>query len=236
MITLLTAKGQLPLHLGPTVVNKPTYSPNLGSCQTWARFKDPLTGRPMDTNNDAADFYVSLAPSPARGNDRHRPTISVIKTQNRAIAAPGELITYTLYYNDTDTGMAKTAWINDTLPSGVVFSSSSVPYSYIIGPMYGWAFTNVIPGAHSFTVTVQVSATTTDGQVLRNTVTLDYTDQLSRPLTRTRGWATATVSRPTITVVKTANPSNAKAGDLVTFTIYYNNTGSVAAGTVTIKD
>src|SRR3989475_4197342 len=93
-----------------------------------------------------------------------------------------------------------------------------------------------MPGAHSFTVTVQVSATTTDGQILRNTVTLDYTDQLSRPLTRTRGWANATVSRPTITVVKTASPSNAKAGDLVTFTIYYNNTGSVAAGTVTIKD
>src|SRR2546427_1738758 len=132
--------------------------------------------------------------------------------------------------------MAKIAWINDTLPSGVVFSSSSVPYSYIIGPMYGWAFANATPGAHSFTVTVQVSATTTSGQVLRNTVTLDDTDQLPRPLTRTRGWANATVSRPTITVVKTANPSNAKAGDLVTFTIYYNNTGSVAAGTVTIKD
>src|SRR3989454_8652094 len=146
------------------------------------------------------------------------------------------MITYTLYYNNTDTGMAKAVWINDTLPSGVVFSSSSVPYSYIIGPMYGWAFTNVMPGAHSFTVTVQVSATTTDGQVLRNTVTLDYADQLSRPLTRTRGWANATVSRPTITVVKTASPSNAKAGDLVTFTIYYNNTGSVAAGTGSIKD
>src|SRR5438445_979531 len=227
---------QLQLLQGTTVVDQTTYSPNVGSSQTWARFKDPITGRPMDTNNDAADFYVSLAPSPARGNDRHRPTISIIKTQNRVIAAPGELITYTLYYNNTDTGMAKTAWINDTLPSGVVFSSSSVPYSYIIGPMYGWAFTNVMPGAHSFTVTVQVSATTTDGQVLRNTVTLDYTDQLSRPLTRTRGWANATVSRPTITVVKTASPSNAKAGDLVTFTIYYNNTGSVAAGTVTIKD
>src|SRR5213594_2682638 len=227
---------QLQLLQGTAVVDQTTYSPSVGSSQTWARFKDPITGRPMDTNNDATDFYVSLSPSPARGNDRHRPTISVIKTQNRVIAAPGDLITYTLYYNNTDTGMAKTAWINDTLPSGVVFSSSSIPYSYIIGPTYGWALTNVMPGAHSFTVTVQVSATTTDGQILRNTVTLDYTDQLSRPLTRTRGWANATVSRPTITVVKTVSPSNAKAGDLVTFTIYYNNTGSVAAGTVTIKD
>src|SRR5439155_1099865 len=218
------------------IIDQTTYSSSVGSGQTWARFKDPITGRPMDTNNDAVDFYVSLAPSPARGNDRHRPTISVVKTGSRVVAAPGQLITYTVYYNNTDTGMAKTAWINDTLPSGAVFSSSSVPYTYVIGPMYGWLFTNVMPGAHSLTVTVQVSATTTDGQVLRNTVTLDYTDQLSRSLPRSRGWANTTVSRPTITVVKTASPANAKAGDLVTFTIYYNNSGSVAAGTVTIKD
>src|SRR5437773_9676261 len=132
--------------------------------------------------------------------------------------------------------MAKTTWINDTLPSGAVFSSSSVPYTYVIGPMYGWLFTNVMPGAHSLTVTVQVSATTTDGQVLRNTVTLDYTDQLSRSLPRSRGWANTTVSRPIITVVKTASPANAKASDLVIFTIYYTNSGSVAAGPVTLKE
>jgi uncharacterized repeat protein (TIGR01451 family) len=234
--SLPNGNAQLMLRQGTTVVDQTTYSSSVGSGQTWARFKDPITGKPMDTNNDAADFYVSLSPSPGRGNDRHRPTITVVKIGSRTVAAPGELIAYTLYYNNTDTGMAKTTWINDTLPSGVVYSSSSVPYSYIIGPTYGWMFTNVMPGAHSFTVTVQVTATTTDGQVLRNTVTLDYADQLSRPLPRSRGWANTTVSRPTITVVKTATPTNARAGDLVTFRIYYNNTGSVAAGTVTIKD
>src|SRR5207249_7421699 len=129
-------------------------------------------------------------------------------------------ITYTLYYNNTDTGMAKTTWINDTLPSGVVYSSSSVPYSYVIGPTYGWMFTNVMPGAHSFTVAVQVAATTTDGQVLRNTVSLDYTDQRPRPLPRSRGWANPTASRPTITVVRTASPASGRAGDVVTFRVY----------------
>src|SRR3989454_767802 len=234
--SLPNGNAQLLLRQGTIVVDQTAYSPSVGSGQTWARFKDPITGKPMDTNSDPADFYISLSPSPSRANDRHRPTITVVKTESRTVAAPGQMITYTLYYNNTDTGMAKTTWINDTLPSGVVYSSSSVPYSYIIGPTYGWRVANVMPGAHSFTVTVQVTATTTDGQVLRNTVTLDYTDQLSRPLPRSRGWANATVSRPTITVVKIASPSNAKAGDLVTFTIYYNNTGSVAAGTVTIKD
>src|SRR5207245_8948896 len=65
---------QLQLLQGTAVVDQTTYSPSVGSSQTWARFKDPITGRPMDTNNDATDFYVSLSPSPARGHDRHRPT------------------------------------------------------------------------------------------------------------------------------------------------------------------
>src|SRR2546427_9816556 len=132
--------------------------------------------------------------------------------------------------------MAKTVWVNDTLPSGAVYSSSSVPYNSVSGSRYGWVFTSILPGARSFTVTAQVTAATTDGEVLRNTVTLDYADQLGRSLPRSLGWTNTTVSRPVITIVKTASPTNAKAGDLVTFTLYYNNTGSVTAATVTIKD
>ncbi|HYS73318.1 MAG TPA: lamin tail domain-containing protein [Thermoplasmata archaeon] len=234
--SLPNGQTQLLLMQGTTVIDATTYSSNSGSGRTWARFKDPVSGVPADTNNDAVDFYLSLAPSSGRANDRHRPTIALAKTASRVVAAPGDLIVYTLYYNNTDTGMAKFVWVNDTLPAGVSFSSSSVPYNSVSGSTYGWAFTNVMPGAHAFTVSVQVTAATADGQVLRNTATLDYTDQLRRPLPRSLGWGNTTVVRPMITVVKIATPSNAKPGDLVTFTIFYNNTGSVAAGTVTIKD
>jgi len=153
-----------------------------------------------------------------------------------AVAAPGNLITYTLHYDNTNTGMARTVWINDTLPGGVAFSSSSVPYNSVSGSTYLWIFTNVMPGAHSFTVTAQVTANTADGQVLSNVAALSYTDQLSRSLPGSQAWANTTVSRPMITVVKTATPASAKPGDVVTFRIYYNNTGSAAAGTVSIKD
>ncbi len=234
--SLPNGNAQLLLRQGTTVVDQTTYSSNVASGKSWSRFKDPVTGLPMDTNNDGSDFYISVFPSPGRANDRHRPTIGLAKTANRAVATPGDIVTYTLYYNNTDTGMAKFVWVNDTLPAGVTFASSSVPYGSVVGSTYGWVFTNVMPGAHSFTVSVQITAATTDGQVLRNTATLDYSDQLRRPLLRSFGWANTTVSRPMITVVKVATPANAKPGDLVTFTIYYNNTGSVAAGTVTIHD
>ncbi len=124
-----------------------------------------------------------MFPSPGRANDRYRPTITVAKTANRATAAPGEFVTYSLFYNNTDAGMARTVWVNDTLPLGVVYSSSSVPYNSVSGSAYRWVFTNVMPGAHSFTVTAQVTSTTADGQVLGNTVTLDYRGVLAGGIT-----------------------------------------------------
>src|SRR5439155_13033838 len=93
-----------------TVVDLTTY-PNVASGRTWSRFKDPLTGKPMDSDNDAADFYTSLLPSKSGPNDRHRPAIVAAKTANRATAAPGDQITYTVYYNNTNTGRANHVWI-----------------------------------------------------------------------------------------------------------------------------
>jgi uncharacterized repeat protein (TIGR01451 family) len=132
--------------------------------------------------------------------------------------------------------MAKAVWVNDTLPAGVSYATSSLPYTSVSGSTYRWVIPDVMPGPHSFTVTAQVTATANDGQVLGNVATLAYVDQISRPMTGSTGWANSTVSRPTIVVAKTATPGSARPGDLVTFTIYYNNTGSAAAGTVTIKD
>src|SRR5205809_646272 len=162
----------------------------------WARFKDPATGVPTDTNNDAVDFYVSILPSPGQANDRHGPTIVVAKTASRAIAGPGDAITYTLYYNNTNTGNARTVWINDTLPSGVLVSSSRVaastltikdslpsgmacqsappPPTWNDGRTFFWNLTNVAPGSHSLTMTALVDATFSGSQLV-NWAFLNYT-------------------------------------------------------------
>lgn len=232
---LPNANGQLFLRSGPTVMDAVTYA-SIASSRSWARLKDPMTGVPMDTNG-AADFYLSFVPSPGTGNDRHRPTFAFAKTAGAATGAPGDVVTYTIYYNNTDTGLAKNVWVNDTLPTGVGFVSASVSPTLVSGPTLSWAFTDVLPNTqNAIGVVVTLNAGLADGSVLVNEATLAYTDQLTRPLAGTRAWANVTVSRPVITVAKTGTPANAVAGDLVTFTIYYNNTGSAAAGTVTIKD
>ncbi|HKW43693.1 MAG TPA: lamin tail domain-containing protein [Thermoplasmata archaeon] len=233
--SLPDGNGQVRLRQGGTTIDRTNYPASVNNGQSWSRLKDPVTGVPIDTNSNA-DFYTSTTPSPGQANDRHRPTITVTKAANRATATPGDLIVYTIHYDNTNTGMAKNVWVNDTLPAGVRYTASSVPYNSVSGSTYRWIFASVMPGVHSFTVTAQVTAATTSGQILSNTATLDYTDQIAGRMPRSQAWANTTVNRPMITVVKTATPSSARPGDLVTFTIYYNNTGNTAAGTVTIKD
>ena len=214
-----------------------TMYPNLANGESWARFKDPTTGKPMDSDSDAADFYQSLLPSKGAPNDRHRPTITVAKTANRATAAPGDQIVYTVYYNNTDTGRANHVWINDTLPAQVTYVSSSVPPTSSSGQVYRWHFTNVAPNSlNSLTITARVNDGTGNGVVLVNRGGLEYTDQLNRKSTGSSAWRNVTVQRPVITVAKIGDKKTALPGDTIVYTIFYNNTGSASAQHVWIND
>jgi len=219
-----------------TEIDRTTYSA-VGQGRSWSRFKHPTTGKPVDTDVDGNDSYVSLFPSKGGPNDRHRPRITVAKIANKATAAPGETITYTVYYNNTDTGRANYVWVNDTLPNDVAFVSSSVGYQSTDGKTYRWVFTNVGPLApNSFTITVRVNATAANNQVLRNTAGLNYTDQLNRKLESSVATANTTVVRPTIVVEKVVDKATAMPGDTLTYTVYYNNTGGAVANHVWIND
>ncbi len=233
--SLPNAKATLFLRYGVTVVDETTYDA-IGSSRSWARFKDPMTGVPVD-NGAPADFYVSMLPTENGPNDRHRPTFTFAKTVSALTGAPGDTMQYTIYFNNTDTGLAKNVYVNDTLPAGVTFVTSSIAPTSMSGSTYRWVFTDVLPNTvNSITITAVLDAGLTDGSTLANAATLEYTDQLTRPLVGLQAWANLTVSRPVIDVVKTVSPANAGPGDVVTFTIYYNNTGSAPAGTVTIRD
>jgi len=234
--SLPNGNNQVFLVNGLVTVDTTSYTASVGGAQTWSRFKDASTGQPTDSNNDAVDFYISVGPTRGQPNDRTRPIFAVSKTVSAARATPGDLLTYSIYYNNTGDGVAKFVWINDTLPAGVTYVSSSLPPASIVGSTVGWVLGNVAPGAHAFTVTVQVNGNGADGSLQSNRVTLAYTDQLRRMMASSQAWANFTVTRPAITIVKTVSPASAVAGQTVTFTIYYNNTGSSPAGSVSIVD
>ena len=214
-----------------------TKLPKLKPGQSWARFKSGTDGKPEDTDTDSADFYVSVEFTKGRYNDRHRPRITVEKTSNTGYAAPGDQITYTVYYNNTGGGISKDIWINDTLPAEVTFLSSSVPYSWVSGSTYYWNFTNAAPGSsNSFTITAQVNDGFADGTTFNNFVELNYTDVFRGIMEWSSANKTMVIERPMISVVKIADVTDAGPGDQIVYTIYYNNTGNGTAGHVWVND
>jgi len=223
------------LRCGANEIDRTTY-PGTNAAESWARFKDPTTGKPMDSDNDAADFYTDTTPTKGGPNTRHRPTIGVAKTVNKTATGPGDTLVYTIYYNNTDTGRANTVWINDTLPANTLFVSSSVPPSSFTGQVYAWVFTNVGPNSNNqFTITVRVDQPPNNA-LLVNTATLQYVDQLNRGRPGSQAWANATSVRPVIAVAKIANVPQQVPGGFIVYTVFYNNTGGVAANNVWIND
>lgn len=221
------------------VVDQLTYPAGIGKPESYSRFKDAYTGLPVDTDSDA-DWYVSTNPlSPTRGgpNEQHQPTITVSKTTSSVSAAPGDLVVYTIYFNNTNSGMARNVWITDVLPSYLTYVSSSVSPTSIDGQTLTWSFTNVGPfSTNSVTVTAQVTSSAPDLSMQINNVDLQYTDQLGRPQPSSSSSASTLINRPVIVVSKIADKSSALPGEAITYTIYFNNTGSSSAANVWIND
>jgi len=204
--------------------------------ETWARFKRENTGRPVDTNT-SGDYYVSTSPTQTAPNDRKAPNIVVAKVADVAETQPGGIITYTIYYNNTGDGNAKEVWINDTLPDGVTFQSSSVPYTAYDGNTYRWYFATVLHDTQNIlTITVRVNDSAGDATQLTNVVNLTYKDQLRRPMPASQSSVSVMCRRALITVEKVVDKSIAGYGEILTYTIYYNNTGTGSAGNVWIND
>ncbi|MFO7619151.1 MAG: zinc ribbon domain-containing protein, partial [Thermoplasmata archaeon] len=202
-----------------------------------ARFKNATWGMPQDTDA-AGDWYTSIAPTSGAPNDRRTPIMTIFKSGDKANVAPGGTITYYVWYNNTGEGNARHVWLNDTLPIGTGYMSSSAPYSSYSGQEYRWYFSHVPPGSHSFSISVRVDSGVAVGTILTNSATLEYTDQLSRAQTGSSDSFDTVVEAPNPTLIlsKAVDLASPFPGESVTFTIYYNNTGTVSAPHVWLND
>ena len=84
------------------------------------------------------------------------------------------------------------------------------------------------------TTSYDVPCDTADATVLTNNVALSATDLLGTAFTASDSVAT-TIHAPVLTLSKTAT-SSVKAGEAITYTLTYANTGSGGAADVTITD
>src|SRR5437773_1636504 len=172
-----------------------------------------------------------------------------VADDNGGSPRPGETLTYSLTVSNTGTTAATSVVPSDPIPAGTTCLprtlASSDPTDIIIegNPLQVQAGTLAASGG-SVTVTfkVQISAGATNGQVISNQATITAAGPITvlsdDPGTVAPNDPTSiTVVNPlSITLTKTRSVATAGPGQTITYTLSYNNGGSVSATNVSLAD
>jgi uncharacterized repeat protein (TIGR01451 family) len=186
---------------------------------------DDANGNPYPQESDSVDVTVTA------------PILTLSKTASITEANPGDSITYSINYENTGSGKATNVYVNDTIPNEVTFVTSSPAYTTKSGNTYIWEIGDVCAGCSGIiTIQVTVNAAVPDETVMRNTVTLDYSDANGNPYAQLSDYVDVTVTAPIMTITKVADVSTADPGDEITYTLTYENTGTGDASGVVVKD
>ncbi len=165
------------------------------------------------------------------------PHFEVGKTVDKSLVAPGDEITYTLYYNNTGSETASDVWINDTLNSELAYmGDDSGVAPNLFGETLSWHFKNVDVGGHSFEILCGVDVGTGDGTSIQNSFDIDYKDNTGTNYHNSSNVVETTVTAPVLDIGKSVDRSRAKAGDDLAYIIYFNNIGSGRARDVWVND
>jgi uncharacterized repeat protein (TIGR01451 family) len=164
--------------------------------------------------------------------------LTLDKVAETALAYPGAPVTFAIWYNNTATAPLGATWINDTLPSGLSYTSS-VPSATVSGGTVRWQFGSVPTGANSVELVVTVGSSVANGTSLVNTVTGDYIDSVGNRGQQVVASASLSVSDalPRFDAFdKIAESGDAFPGATVRYTIRYDNAGRDTAAIVVIQD
>ncbi|MFQ5909359.1 MAG: hypothetical protein ACE5IJ_01395 [Thermoplasmata archaeon] len=132
---------------------------------------------------DSMGFYVSSLGDGATSRiDFHEPNIIIEALVDKGDVEGNDIVTYTIYYNNTGAGIANYVWINDTIPGNVEFLTSNPQPAWIDGREYRFAFSDVSPGSHSLTLAVKIDDGLPGETIFINSIVLNYTNSRNLPM------------------------------------------------------
>jgi uncharacterized repeat protein (TIGR01451 family) len=148
----------------------------------------------------------------------------------------GELLTYTLFVSNEGNGNGENVVISDVIPINTTFFTATTgfnPASPTPGNDISWSVPLLRTDTTlTFTFLVTVETPLPNNTLITNSAIISnvFDSETSNTVT------TTVVSTPTLEVFKFGLPDPVQAGDLLTYTIFYTNTGNADANNVIITD
>jgi uncharacterized repeat protein (TIGR01451 family) len=181
-------------------------------------------GKPMPSNNTSATVTA------------RRPIMSLTKGAQAFNITPGQTFNYTVSFQNVGSRRASTVFVNDTLPSSLIYlSDSSASIGGTMVSLMNWSFSDVV-GPLSFDITVQARSNLLDGSLIVNDATLYYSNSFGVWFPETTALNTTRAIMPNVTLQKMVDKSVAYAGEFLNYTLTVSNAGLGSARMVWIND
>ncbi|WP_052337883.1 DUF11 domain-containing protein [Chloroflexus sp. Y-396-1] len=173
------------------------------------------------------------------------PHLTLSKTDGVTVAAPGDIITYTLTFTNTGNpitspGAAYNVVLTDTLPAQVIYINHDAPNGILTHSSGTVVYTRTnqlnYNETDTITITVQVDPSLTSTVTFTNTAVLDYQDGFGNQYPQVQASDSVTINQPNIELSKTDGVTTAAPGQTLTYTLTFTNTGAGAAHNITISD
>ncbi len=223
--------------------NEITFSVKLNIAPFCAPFKNDATiapdtkdGETNTSNNNSTATFTTSCENP-----------DVLTTKKVEVASgsymPGQTVKYTLTYKNQGAGTANGVVVTDTLPTQVTYianssvSSPDIGQPIVNGNKLTWNIGTLAPNAGgTITIYVKIGASTPVCSALKihNDLTISATNEPNTLLENNPSWAEFYMWCVDLRSTKEVDKAVAVAGDTLTYTINYGNSGTVARpGTVT---
>lgn len=162
--------------------------------------------------------------------------IAIIKTANPTPVVAGDFLTYTLIVSNAGPNTADNVTITDTTPGELLNAEYSLDGGTTFNPWLGSIGIGALSNGASATIFIRGTVNPAVVEDITNTATVDSTTPDPDPSDNTSTVTTPVIPSADISIVKTASPSPATAGGLLTYTLVVSNAGPSDAEDVTVID
>ncbi|RLA56773.1 MAG: hypothetical protein DRR04_13815, partial [Gammaproteobacteria bacterium] len=160
------------------------------------------------------------------------PLLTLDKRVDQSVVTPGEQLVYTLAYGNSGNSNAGNAILEDGIPTHTTFVSASDGGTLTVG-VVNWSLGILnAGGSGSVTLTVLVDTPLDNGTQINNTAGINSDN--AAPVTDS---AASTVrSAPVLSIANTAGKTLVDAGQQLSYTLDYGNTGNADASAVALTN